>query len=228
MPTDNRPLKRELQKLRIPDAIKRLPRDARGYPIPWFVHVDEHGTPDFRVVRPGGIALAYREKTCWLCGGRMGNNMLFAFNIGPMCAINRVNSEPPSHRGCAIFAAEACPFLANPRMRRDTKNPLPEHAQDAPGIPIDRNPGAVCIWITRHFRPFNAGNGVLFQLGDPMDVLWFCEGRTATRREVLASITSGRSILEAVAAQDGSAGLAELGQQIARLAPLLPRAEKAA
>ena len=75
---------------------------------------------------------------------------------------------------------------------------MPEERHAAAGIPIDRNPGVICLWITRSFAPFQAygGNaGVLFRLGTPVETLWFCEGRAATREEVLTSMESGLPLL---------------------------------
>lgn len=211
-------LKKELRELSFPDRMKRLPLDARGFPIPWFVHVTK-GVPDFRVVRPGGVVTAFRSKTCWLCGERLGS--FYAFNIGPMCAVNRVNSEPPSHRDCAVFAAQACPFLNNPRMRRNEKD-LPEDRIAPGGIHIPRNPGVACVWITRSFRPFRATGGTLFELGDPVKVMWFAEGRTATRDEVVASIESGMPLLERLAEVGGSDDVALLHSMLVKLQKVLP------
>jgi hypothetical protein len=78
----------------MPDRVARLPR-ARGYPAPWFVAWVE-GKPEFRVVREGGVVEAARADRCWICGQRLGRYRAYA--IGPMCAVNRTSSEPPSHR----------------------------------------------------------------------------------------------------------------------------------
>src|SRR5262245_39698608 len=83
-----------------PPRIKRLPLDARGYPVPWFVaYVD--GVPDFRIVDTPKIGVAWNKQRCWICGGQLGRYLAFA--IGPMCAVNRVSSEPPSHLECAMY-----------------------------------------------------------------------------------------------------------------------------
>jgi hypothetical protein len=146
-----------------------------------------------------------------------------AFVIGPMCAINRVNSEPPSHRDCAIFAVTTCWFLSQPRMRRNEKN-LPENAQDSPGLHLSHNPGAACVWITRSFEPFRppGDTGLLFRLDDPIECLWFANGREATRAEVLQSIDSGYPSLLAVAKREGSDAVAALERYRNDVMPLLP------
>lgn len=220
----------------IPDRIARLPVDYRGFPVPWFVQWFSNGAasdvgegePDFRVADQRKLNRAISEKRCWICGDVLGVRK--AFTIGPMCAINRVISEPPQHRECAVFAATACPFLTKPRMKRNEKG-IPAEAGDAAGIGLKRNPGVACVWITRKFRPFRAkaGNaGILFSLGDPDEVLWFCEGRAATRAEVMASIDSGYPALVDMAKSQGSAAIDQLEYSRTRAMTLLPATEAAA
>lgn len=193
--------------IEMPARIARLPRDKHGRPIPWFVHRDEQGVPDFRVVRAHGIADAFRFEKCWVCGDRRG--AWSAFVVGPMCAVNRVSAEPPSHRDCAVYSALACPFLSNPAMRRRDSR-LPEGTELPAGEMITRNPGVALVWVTRDWSPFRAGPGILFRLGDPEETLWFAHGRDATRAEVLASIQTGMPILAEAAERDGRDALAEL------------------
>src|SRR5437764_29347 len=97
----------------LPSRLKLLPVDERGFPVPWFVAWID-GKPDFRVVDQRKMAIAVSEKRCWVCGDFLGRYM--AFVIGPMCAVNRVSSEPPSHRECAEFSVRACPFLTKPKV----------------------------------------------------------------------------------------------------------------
>ncbi|MFD4569344.1 hypothetical protein ACFWOX_33905 [Streptomyces sp. NPDC058467] len=201
-----------------PPRIARLPRNKVGYPVPWFVAWID-GQPDFRVVGIGKLDDAVRFRQCWLCGQALGANA--AFVIGPMCAVNRVSAEPPSHRDCAIYAATACPFLTNPGMRRRGNN-LPDEAADPDGIMIDRNPGVALVWISRTWRVRTDYR--LFDVGDPTETRWYAEGREATRSEVLASITSGLPLLRAEAEKDRrpAAALAELDRQYTRALALVP------
>lgn len=205
----------------MPDRIARLPRDSRGFPVPKFVHWMDDGTPDFRVIEPGWIADCHNHRRCWLCGGQLGRHLVFC--IGPMCAVNRVNSEPPGHYDCMRFAARNCPFLTKPRMRRNEKD-LPEHHVKAAGTPLGRNPGCCCLWITDSYKPFkphHGNEGVLFRLGNPSRLEFFAEGRPATRAEVMASVNSGLPSLEDVAKFDGPDGLKELTRSVERFFKLL-------
>lgn len=190
----------------VPERIAKLPRDRRGYPVPWFVAWID-GQPDFRVIDPDRMARCVKERRCWLCGEPLGAYR--AFVIGPMCAINRVSSEPPSHRDCAVYAARVCPFLTKPRMRR-RESGLPEEVHEAAGVGLKRNPGVALVWVTKQFEMFRAPGGVLFRVGDPVETMWFAEGRSATREEVLASIDSGLPLLMEPAKAEGPSAIAAL------------------
>jgi len=201
----------------MPARIAALPVSETGYPVPWFVQwldadgkptVHGEGKPDFRVMDVVKFQQVLKgQPRCWICGEILGRHKVFT--IGPMCSINRVISEPPSHRECAEYSAKACPFLSRPRMRRNEKD-LPDGRGEGAGIPLDRNPGAVCLWETQRYKPFKAGAGVLFKLGEPLRVDWWAEGRPATRDEVMAAIDSGYPHLEKLEQAEGADAVAEL------------------
>lgn len=227
--------------LTMPGNIRRLPISPLGWPVPYFVAwfdrdgkpcADGDGIPDFRITDPVKIARAIKESRCWICGqAPMG--VYKCFVIGPMCSINRCISEPPSHRDCAIYAARICPFLAKPNMVRNESGGLYENGKlrdgvnEAAGHGLKRNPGAVCVWITKSFntfRPDPGKPGILFSLGRPIDVMWFAHGRRATRKEVMDSIDSGYPLLEDIARQEGSEAIAALKTQREMAMALVPDA----
>ena len=184
-----------------PPAVQKLPTNKAGYRVPWFVaYIDDE--PDFRVVRPRGITLAHRHNLCWICGE--GLSAYKTFVVGPMCIINKVSAEPPSHRTCARYAAQVCPFLVRPSMRRRDVSDVEDTVAPA-GVMIDRNPGVTALWTTKRYKPFVAPGGlegVLFDIGDANAVEWWAHGRTATRQEVLDSLESGMPLLEQACEQD--------------------------
>lgn len=203
----------------MPASMEKLPKDERGYPIPWFVATLADGSRDFRIVHPDQPLKAFSRRLCWVCGQPLGR--YGAFVIGPMCGINRVSSEPPSHPLCAAFSAKACPFLTQPRRIRD-KQGLPEELT-APGIMIERNPGVTLVWWSARWDVFRDGaGGFLFNIGDPARATWWCKGRYATRQEVLDSIESGLPALQKLADAEGPAAQAALRRQRTRLELLLP------
>jgi len=205
--------------------MKTLPRDERGFPVPWFVDWID-GKPEFRAMDQRKYVLAVRENRCWVCGEKMG--ITKAFVAGPMCGINRTSSEPPCHIECARWSAMNCPFLTNPRMvRREDENfNKTSHLENGAGHAILRNPGVAMVWVTREYEIFNDGKGrPLIQMGEPERVEWYAQGRNATRDEVQASIDSGLPNLEAIARlQDGAP--AELRRYIDRFQKWLPAKEQ--
>ena len=189
--------------------------------MPYFVQwVD--GVPDHRIRDGDKLVLSVTEKRCWVCGDKLGRWL--AFLIGPMCAVNRISSEPPAHRECAVYSAQACPFLTRPHaVRREAG--LPEEAMDAPGIMLKRNPGVALLWITRSFRIVKAPpHGVLFQIGDPEETIWYREGRLATRAEVIEAIDSGLPILAGQAREDGERAMQALQRGVQDALRLVPAA----
>ena len=207
----------------LPPRLRTLPIDERGFPVPYFVAWID-GKPDHRVVDPPKIAACVNGRRCWLCGSPLGR--FLSFTIGPMCGVNRINSEPPQHRECAEYAVRACPFMSRPHAhRRDAR--LPENVRDPAGEFLKRNPGVVGVWTTTSYRARRAdgGSGVLFELGEPDSVSWWSEGRPATIEEVRASVAGGLPALTAMADidPDPDGSRAELARCIERFEQVLER-----
>lgn len=185
-----------------PPRVARLPRDRQGRPVPWFVAWID-GVPDFRIVARGKVEESVRFGRCFICGDELGRWLTFA--VGPLCTINRTAPEPPAHKECAQYAVSACPFLTRPRMRRREAG-LPEGLSldtHAPGAALAHNPGVTALWTTRQQQPFTDDEGgLLFRMGDPHEVLWFTEGRAATRAEALAALDDEHERLRALVIQD--------------------------
>jgi hypothetical protein len=201
----------------IPQRVRSLPIQ-NGYPVPWFV-AQVNGKYDFRIIGQNKLIDAINQKKCWICGERLGAYK--AFSIGPMCVINRTISEPPAHTQCAEWSIKACPFLAQRQdYRRETN--LPEGVKEPGGVAIARQPGATCLWVTSKYEVLNAGNGLIFKIGDPLQVKWFREGRQATREEVLESINTGYPILYEMAEKEGSRAIATLEEMRENALKLIP------
>ena len=170
-----------------PPRIAALPLDARGYPIPWFVAI-VGGIPDFRVADARKLVRAIKENRCWICGQPLGQ--FKAVPVGPLGVINRISAEAPCHRDCAEYALVVCPFLLNPSARRREAD-LPDDIGHA-GHLVPDNPGVMALWVAREFPVLHPpGGGVLFGLRTPAEVIWWTQGRLATRGEVaVASVES--------------------------------------
>lgn len=210
----------------LPNRMKRLPID-RGYPVPWFVvRLDDvTGRPvmkagplvvgerfDFRVADGHKRIMALRDDLCWVCGQKLGTNKVFV--LGPMCIITRTTSEPPRHADCAHFSAVACPFLTQQTMDYREGN-LPDGVQDAPGCPINRQPGVAALWCTRSFQLFDSENGEkLITVGEPKWVQWWSHGRTALRSEIHESIRTGYPKLFELAQAESLQSILQLNEQL--------------
>jgi hypothetical protein len=205
----------------MPQSIAALPRDDRGYPVPWFVGWYD-GKPEFRCADGKKLALAIRERRCWVCGEKLDPKQ-HVFVIGPMCAINRTTAEPPSHAACAVFSAINCPFLSRPKAVRREAN-LPEISVDAAGIAIPRNPGVTLLWYCKDYQVIRVDNGLLFKIPGPSQVRWFREGRKATRDEIMESINTGVPILKGMAEEEGPEALQELHRMTAAALKFVPAA----
>lgn len=197
--------------------MRRLPVQ-RGYPVPWFVAMID-GEYHFPTADGKKLVQALRQRLCWVCGEHLGGYLSFV--IGPMCVVNRVTSEPPNHHECAVFSAKACPFLTRPHMKRQKE--APEGATPPPGNFIERNPGAVVVWTTKEHQLIKTSEGFLFRVGEPTGVLWFAEGRAATRDEAMAALSSGLPILANVAHQEGAAAVKELDLAYTAALHLVPK-----
>jgi hypothetical protein len=131
----------------------------------------------------------------------------------------------------------ACPFLTQRELERRTIG-LPEEIADAPGLAIKHNPGVALLWVTKSYRPWqvpvdaieDAGaqvpdrinrGGVLFELGEPVAIRCYREGRPATRAEVEAAIEQGLPHLHATAVSQGPRAVAALVAQVAAFGQLL-------
>lgn len=187
-------LNASIRGIPLPDNMRERPVSKEGYPVPYFAgHHPDTGEWDFRVVYPETFVECLRLNICWICGQAMGRRK--AFVSGPMCVVTKTTAEPPSHLSCARYAAVACPFLAQPRMKRNDKD-LPEGHQNPAGIMLLRNPGVAAVLITESMRPFQDDEGrLLLRMGDPQAIEWYAQRRRATRIEVAESIKSGIGLL---------------------------------
>ena len=209
----------------LPRKMRGLHIDKRGFPVPFFVAMI-NGEPDHRIVDPRAMQACLKLSRCWICGGALG--AFRSFVVGPMCAINRISSEPPSHLECAVYAAIACPFMTRPHAKRREAGMPDAPLKEPAGIHLDRNPGVSLIWTTRTFRPFKAprasgGTGLLFDMGRAESLAWYAEGRAATREEIDHSIATGLpSLIDA--AEGDAEGLLEVKRRAAELSAILDKA----
>ena len=221
MPLANHNRMLDLSKTTVPERIKTLPTDERGYPIPWFVYRNSDGKPDFRVAATHKIHEAVSSSLCWICGGALQTSR--AFVVGPLGVVNRVSPEPPSHRSCAVFAATTCPYLTKPNMNRNPRG-LPFDREPPPGhMILDNKPSAIAVWITRRYpRMMQVDHGVLFMMHEPQEVRWYCNGKPAIRSEVLKAMSKSLAPFIEEARAEGADAQSYVMRQVERAGAYLP------
>lgn len=101
----------------IPDRMRGLPLDDRGYPIPVIVLRDRSGRPHFTVNAQEVVEEMIFQDRCSICGG--GHDRRRWFVGGPMSAFHPNGSymDPPLHAECMRYAMRVCPWLGIVRFR---------------------------------------------------------------------------------------------------------------
>lgn len=207
----------------LPESMKHLRIDpVRQIVVPWFVPWID-GKPEFRMAHAEKLHTAVNQNRCWVCGQRHEPHSV-TYVVGPMCGVNRVSAEPPSHLDCARYSARNCPFLAKPHMVRRDEEKIAAKG-DCAGMMISRNPGVTLLWTAAPpLQTFSDGNsGMLFRLPEPLTLEFFAEGRSATAAELIHSIDTGLPILIDAAREDGPAAVEALRRMVRRFEELLEK-----
>lgn len=174
---------RDLSSVAVPENIKALPTDARGYQIPWTVLIDDNGKPDFRVIDERKAAAAITDRICSICGKQMGEHV--AFVGGPKSMQSRMFIDGPMHELCAVYAAQVCPFIAAPKFGYISKHKEHEGYDLAviKAVSNDR-PDVFGVGVTDVFglRMFD-GAGVVIVAGEWLKVRWFKHGEEVAHVE---------------------------------------------
>lgn len=195
----------------LPRGLKMRPVDrARGLPAPWFL-ADQDGSEsyDFRKVAARRVAIARRNRLCWVCGQSFVRDAAVIGGIASM--INSIVVDPPSHVECAEFAVKVCPFMVYPEKRRG-----PEAENNVtPGEMLPHNPGLAFVFIAGypHFIDSSDGRGgrLIRMPPVPLQLTAWARGRWAQPDELAAGIRLGMSKLMDIAFSEGTGSLLDLG-----------------
>lgn len=105
----------------IPRRMARLPRDARGYPIPVIVLRDRQGKPHFAINDHKTIRRIVQENRCHICGQYLTGHparphseprMWFVGGIRSAYHPDGAYNDGPLHHECMRYAMQVCPYLA--------------------------------------------------------------------------------------------------------------------
>jgi hypothetical protein len=101
----------------IPERMRHLDRDKRGYPIFFGAYIDNDGTPFFTINDEMKRAAMIRDDLCSICGQKLFRGRWFVG--GPMSAFHAQGAyiDMPMHDECLHYALKVCPYLAVPSWR---------------------------------------------------------------------------------------------------------------
>lgn len=103
----------------IPDRMKHLPLDPRGYPIFYGAFIDADGTPHFTINDEYKRCLMVQEDRCSICGQKNLRGRWFVG--GPTSAFHERGCylDMPMHDECVHYALTVCPYLAAPNWAKE-------------------------------------------------------------------------------------------------------------
>lgn len=127
-----------LREVPMPAAVASRPRDARGIPVPAITRW-ERGEPVFREASGERQLLCALQNRCSICATQVDQSegvwqvvdeqaakwISYALRRGAEPASVFTTYEVPGHYACMLYAAVACPFLANSNARRTIDGELP-------------------------------------------------------------------------------------------------------
>jgi hypothetical protein len=156
-----------------PRSVLLLPRDERGYPIPYIQFRTASGQADFRVVDEERKLTAVRQRRCAICGQRWVEPVWLIG--GPACREHRMFTELPMHEECVRYAARTCPFVAGEGTRYSTRA-LPEEEGrrfDVEPSMVDavRRPPVMYLFKTPWVR-FTERDGLIYTQAGPWLEVW--------------------------------------------------------
>ena len=108
----------DFRRVLIPDRMKHLECDRRGYPIFFTALRDDSGRAHFQINNTDKRNRCFRRDLCSICGGRLLRGRWFVG--GPKCAfdIHGAYLDPPMHQECVHYALLVCPYLAAPNYAK--------------------------------------------------------------------------------------------------------------
>lgn len=182
----------------VPTSILRLPKDEHGRPVPWYAKW--YGNkPSSLAMGEGKFNRAVAGRRCFLCGERLGVRVL-CWVVTPLGVTQRQSEYPPSHPDCVAHVLRGG-FM---------------------GITLV---GVMASYTARTFEVVSLSEGGspkrAINLGEPVNVDWWKDGRAATPEEVAAALDREHALLQSIATRSDRAEQ-DLADAYARALRLLP------
>ncbi len=98
----------------IPNRMQHLPKDSRGYPVPYIILHDDQDKYHFQINDERKVKQCLTNHLCAICGQRLDELWLVG---GPMSAFHPHGAyiDTPTHHECGTYALQVCPYLAAPK-----------------------------------------------------------------------------------------------------------------
>ena len=134
--------------IEMPPRIAQLPRDRRGYPIPWNVFRGVEDFPIFTINDQSKHLEAIRRELCPICGVRLGSWKWFVGGIRSAFDPHGAYYDLPGHCDCEQYALAVCPYLSAPKYlgRIDVPDPSKVPA-DVPLVDITMLPDRPEVFV---------------------------------------------------------------------------------
>ncbi|MCS4088622.1 hypothetical protein [Rhizobium sp. BK176] len=120
-----KPPGKNLQHVAIPERMRSLPVDPRGYPVPVVVTRDRNGKPNFAANDESIRQTLFREDRCGICGGKLLRGRWSVGGPGSALHPDGAFLDPPMHYECARYAVQVCPYLAMPSYSKSVSKIAP-------------------------------------------------------------------------------------------------------
>ena len=185
-----------LARVPMPPNIAALPRNERGYPMPFFTPdpatLDEASRHKaIAIADHKKVVLCWKQNLCWVCGKKMWHREPMqaggyswavderAFLGGPKAFENRAYTDLPMHEACAEYSAKVCPMLTNPRHHYSKLKDMPEGTRAAAGM-IMRHPVVIVMPIASGYEVVQVGRDLFFRPEGVLRVRYFHLGSEVT------------------------------------------------
>jgi hypothetical protein len=104
----------EVKQIPIPDRMKHLPLDPRGYPIFAMAYRDASGRAHFTINDEAKRQRMIARDLCSICGAPLWRGRWFIGGEKSAFHPHGAYIDPPMHKECAHYALRVCPYLAAP------------------------------------------------------------------------------------------------------------------
>jgi hypothetical protein len=112
-------MKSNWREIPVPELMKDLPRDPRGFPVPVIIMRDQDGKFLFTVNNMAVVARCVVQDLCGVCGKKLNGDSWLAGGHKSAFHERGVYNDTPIHHECGVYALQVCPYLVLSAYRSD-------------------------------------------------------------------------------------------------------------